>query len=713
MSTAERLFAAALAGLVAGSVQAQEVDPAEREEVIDEIVVTGTPLSQSTFTSPADVDVVTGEDKARQQRPGLGASIERLPGVSTLATGSQVGKPVIRGLSGNRIRVLSNDVALNFQQYGVRHPPNLDPYVSDRIELVRGPMSVLYGSDAIGGAVNLISTAPLAAPDGDMLLRGGVLGEYSSAFSERTFVAEGELARGGFGVGATLVSRESDGLEVPDEPTALETGDPTGPLVTGDVPFTDFEQTNGELQLGWDADWGLATLRYEGFRNEHNFVVPDPPPPDGDPLQAGGVGQDLENDIVQLKLTSDLSPDLTIEPSLTWYRNQRVSNPGPPEPLPRSFLPDAAVIDIERQALIGRFVLRHGEIGPAGFSGQIGAEFRREEQESTGSTMLSPGGDIDNYALFAFQTRDFGALTVNAGLRFDHYRQEADPGETREPSSLPDDPDLLEQSYDVVTGGVGASYRISEELVVAGNLTSGFRAPTLFDLFASGVHGGVAAFQQGDPLLDEERALSTDLQLRWRGERWRANATVYRYDISDYIFLGGTGQTNPAGLPVFQVSQDDAEFLGADLEVGFRANAWLEFSAVYETVDGELDAAGVDAPLLPADSLLAEVTFTAGRLGALEDAYLTIGSRWVSDKDSVGLLEPFGQFDTPPPPFGTGSTDSYNRIDVSAGFTLGAARIRLAVDNLTDEVYRDFLDTYKNITLSPGRDIRLSVAFGL
>jgi len=372
---------------------ADGADPAESQWSgrIEEIVVTGTPRAQDTFYSPADVDAISGERKARIQRPNVGASLERLPGVSVLATGSQAGKPVVRGLSGNRVRVLSNDVALNFQQFGVRHPPNIDPYLNDRIEVIRGPSSLLYGSDAIGGAVNLISAPPPFAEPGTTDVGAAVTAEYASAYDQWTGAVSANAAIGGFGVTGTLIQRDSDGLEVPNEPTALETGDPTDPLVTGDVPFSDFEQTNGTVTVGWQAPWGTATVRYEGFRNEHNFAVPDPPPPDGNPLQVGGVGQDLENDIVQAKVVADVAPGLTLERSLTWVRNEQISNPGPQEPLPRRFLREAAVIDIERRSLVGRVLLRHDPVGDLGLSGQLGVEMRREDQQSDGAVMLSPG----------------------------------------------------------------------------------------------------------------------------------------------------------------------------------------------------------------------------------------------------------------------------------------------------------------------------------
>jgi len=127
-------------------------------------------------------------------------------------------------------------------------------------------------------------------------------------------------------------------------------------------------------------------------------------------------------------------------------------------------------------------------------------------------------------------------------------------------------------------------------------------------------------------------------------------------------------------------------------------------------VDGELDD-GTQVPLLPPIKLAGEVTFHQDRLGLLDSAYLKIGARYAGAQDSAGLIEPFGQFDEPPPLFGTASTDAYALFDVSLGGTIAptGTELEIAATNVFDTEYRDFLDTYKNITLGPGRNIILRV----
>lgn len=686
--------------------------------IVEELVITAAPVARTAFVNPAQVSVLAGPRKRAEQTAGLGQTLDRLAGVATIATGPQVGKPVIRGLSGNRIRILSNDVFLNFQQYGVRHPANVDPYLADRIEVVRGSQSVLYGSDAMGGAVNLIVEPPYAGTDAKPDLSGVVTAEYASAFDAVTTAVEMAGVAGAWGADGRFVFRDSTGMTVPDTATALETGNNRDPLVTGKLPFTGFDQLNGSFALGRAADWGGVSLRWEGWRGDQDYLVPDPPPPDGDPLQPGGIGQRLVNDLVQLRADVDVAEGLRLAANLTYVRNHRRANAGPPEPQPVP-IRDPAVIDIAREQVSGRVVLHHDPLAGR-LSGQVGVQIDREWQTSRGTTALTPGGDVETYAVFAFEELDLGALKLDAGLRLDRRETRADPDATDDVSGIPglsdlpgvpDDPALQRQAFTAVTGSLGASYRLSERLVLAANMASGFRAPGLFDLFVNGVHGGVAAVQLGDPTLSQERSLSTDLSARWQSDWLSVEAAVYRNRIDDYIFPGGTGETDPgSGNPIFRIQQDDATFWGGDIDLTVRPTGWLDHRLTYERVEGSLARADTEAPLLPADRLTNALTAHRDAWGPFTDLRLGGELVYAFAKDAAGTLEPFAQFDGPGSAFGTASTDDYLLVNLSAAATWKHTTLQVAVTNLTDRAYRDFLDTYKTITWSPGRDVRLTLS---
>ena len=276
---------------------------------------------------------------------------------------------------------------------------------------------------------------------------------------------------------------------------------------------------------------------------------------------------------------------------------------------------------------------------------------------------------------------------------------------------VPDDASLLTQNFTIVTGGVGARYLLSDQWVVTANFGSAFRAPGLFDLFVNGSHGGVAAIQVGDPTLEPERSYNTDVTLRRRGDLIDVQASIYRNDIDNFIFPGGTGEIDdPSGQPIFQLQQDDAVLWGGDIDLRVTPSDWFEYRLTYERVEGSLERNDTEVPLLPADRIANELTVKREQAGPFQDLRLSTEFRYVFAKDAAGLLEPFGQFDAPPPPFGTGSTDDYFLWNIGAEAHWRNATVRLEVNNLLDTAYRDFLDTYKNITLSPGRDIRLTVS---
>ena len=237
------------------------------------------------------------------------------------------------------------------------------------------------------------------------------------------------------------------------------------------------------------------------------------------------------------------------------------------------------------------------------------------------------------------------------------------------------------------------------------------RATTLFELYADGVHGGVAAVKQGNAELDPERSLNTDLGLRWESSGLSASATIYRNEIDNYINLRDTGTTAGSGLPVFEYQQNDAVLEGIDLQARGMISETVELAGTLDAVDARNDATGEDLPLQPADELRVEATWFPGSWTAVRSPYVRLGVRHNAAKEAAPG-EAFAQFDGAP--FVSASTDSWIVADLSMGFAFGGTqrdpmRFDLNIRNLTDESYRNFLDTYKGYALSPGRDIRLQV----
>ncbi|NEX15181.1 MAG: TonB-dependent receptor [Halochromatium sp.] len=688
-----------LAGLLIGSpatsLLAQPMnDDQEFSIELDAIEVTaGVPVPGDPLLQAANIAVLSGEDLRRRQRFTLGETLETLPGVASITAGNMVGKPVIRGLSGNQIQVLSNGIGVDYQQYGERHPPNIDPFLAGRIEVVRGASSLLYGSGALGGAIDVQAPAFVFMPEGESEAVADTLFVYHSNNEQWDTGAKARASNDRFSLDVGIMSRSAGNLTTPNAATAAESGNPSDPKFTGELPFTNFDQLNAQFGAGVLTDVGEFGVRYNQWNNENNFLLPT----------GQGIGLWLNNDQLQLTGAMPLASDWELKPTLSWQHNLRRAN-SPGQPLSAGY---DGTIHLEFDRYVARLEAIHGPLGPFD-GGTLGVEYSNKIQYSRGTTVLAPGGEVSNLALFAFESKDIGDWTLQAGLRHDWHSVTGDAGKTRAPVNFVG---RDSHDYSVFTGSLGAVYRLTDQVAIASNLGRGFRAPSLFELYADGVHGGVAAIQEGDPNLEPEKSINVDLGLRWNTPRLQGSATVYRNAISDYIYLQDTGRSRN-GLPIFAYQQDDALLTGLELEANWQLTDQLELSGTLDLVRGTNDRTDEDLPLLPADSLRLEATYWFAERGPIREPYLTLGMRHAAAKDAAPG-EPFSQFDLLP--FGTASTDAYTLADLDLGFAFRAfgnrlARVDLTVRNLFDTEYRDFLDTYKGYALSPGRDIRLSLS---
>ena len=709
--------------LAAGETLQVDVSLQSRVLETDGVTVTGTARARSTLRAPQDVDVMSPQDLQTQRSASLGALLqENVDGVSSISTGSQAGKPVLRGLSGNRVVLLKDGIAQEYYQFGVRHFPTTNASEAERVEVVRGASSILYGSDALGGAINVISKpAPTTGVD-ELEIDGAASTQYYTNNNERAGSLDLSVAQGNVGWRVGVERRVAGNYHTPEAPTFFETqngGTYGDPKYTGDVPFTNFTQWSGYGQVGLQGEFGTMQLYGDYWSNAHNFLLPTGGPNDDNPNSPppNGLGQNLEHSNLVAK-GNFVADGFVFKPRLSWQRSVRQSG------APGTNLSDIRdsgglggfdyPLDLKTDIYTARLELAHPTIGA--LSGTIGAEVQHQDADTRGPAELQPSARTWNAGVFFFEDLDLDPITVSFGGRADVRTVDAVPNDRTT------EPEQLENTYTTLSGSVGASYTFGDGLAIASNLSSGFRAPSVFELYASGVHGGVAAFQVGNPNLEPERSYSADLSFRVRRDRITAEVTGYVNRIQNYIYLENTGETNEAsGLPVFAAGQTDALIPGVEATVEVSPQPWLQVGGSTALLDGTGDGLGMQAedgqlPLLPSNTVSGFVKWVPQSTTRLKNPHLKVSVKHAFQKDAAGRYEPFAQFDGDfGPPFGTASTRAYSTVNVEARATLelglGAPlTFTVGVDNLLDETYRDFLDTYKGYALSPGRDVQFSLS---
>jgi iron complex outermembrane receptor protein/hemoglobin/transferrin/lactoferrin receptor protein len=624
----------------------------------DEVSVSAAPWALRPLETPQQTDQVDAAEVRRDRVASVGEALSKAPGVAFIPTGNALGTPVVRGVSSNRVRVLNDGIALNHQQFSWRHSPNVEPGFAERVELVRGPSSVLYGPDAMGGVINLIHGPLPHAVSGRRVFHGELSPGISTNADEWAGQGRLEGAFGGIGWRADVVHREA--------------GDITTPR--GALENTDFDQTNAAVMTGYSGTWGSARARWHHWQTDTGFYRP----------VAFRLG--LQDDLVAGDLHVATRAGV-VELLAGHQRNSRRAFEVPGRP---------ATLDLDQRTLTARAGLQHPDIGDV--RGHVAVEYQGVENQTLVGTLV-PDYRTDTAAGMVFE--EFRLLPTGTGT----HRMILSGGLRGDVQSLEATRADLEAAHDyrALTGALGCVVRLHADLALAGSLSRGWRPPTPFELYAFGVHGGVAAFQLGNPDLGEESNVNGEVSLRYQGPTIQASLAAYRTVFDNYIYLADSGAT-VGPLPVFVYRQAGATMKGIEATFDAVPRPWLKLGLALTVLGTRNDETRRLLPQTPADRLLASVEVRRPRMGALRDAFAGLDASFVGAGEVSGPDEPLG---TP--------TDAYEVFDLRAGSTLPLGRtqfgLALVVRNLFDREYTDFLWSYKPYAPNPGRDVRLTATW--
>jgi iron complex outermembrane receptor protein len=678
----------ARAGMGVARIEVQGGQEARLELTLDlathqeTVIVTARPEAATLNELAAPVDVLSGHDLQEAREATLGETLSRQAGVSSTYFGPGASRPVIRGLGGDRIRVLQSGLGTaDASNTSPDHAVSFDPLAARQVEIVRGPATLLYGSNAVGGVVNVIDgSIPDAVPDrpfsGTLDLSGGTSAE------ERAGGVALSGGRGLFAWHADVLRRQTDDVSIPGfaESAALraeeaEEGEEHEEGERGVLPNSAIESTGGSAGvavIGHKASLGFA---FSGF--DTLYGVPGHEDAHEEAGEERAEEAPVRIDLAQRRL--DLRGEVL---SAFGPFRRAVLRVGRSDYEHIELEGDAVGTRFTNEAWEGRLELPHRSIGAV--RGSIGVQASHRDFAAIGEEAFVPPSVTRTLAVFALEEVGRGPVKLQLGGRFERQHTDA-RGDA--PAS---------RSFDGTSGSLGVLWNRGDDWSAGFTVARSVKLPTAEELFSNGPHLATRAFEVGDPDLEKERSLGLDLSLRGRRGRVAGEVSLFANRFDGYIFEEATGAFED-GLEVFQFVQRDADFTGAEASVTVdllhREPDHLDLELMADTVRAELR--DTDEPL---------PRITPARLGA---ALHYRGARWngrvevrrTAAQDRVAPLER--------------PTDGFTLLNASLGYRFFVGRAVLDVllrgANLTDEEARNHVSFLKDLAPLPGRDVRLGV----
>ena len=629
---------------------------------LSSVQVTASPTATDPLSSPQPVAVLDAADLRTAQAPSLGETLSGLAGVHSWSTGIGIGKPVIRGLTANRVLVLENGQRLETQQWGDEHAPNIETADAERIEVIRGPASVLYGSDALGGVVNVI---PKELPDGigrQPFANGSFSAAYSSNNREPDATLSLEGANQGLGFRASLTGRTSENVRTPDY-TLWNSGN----LAVGGSASIGYRSAGASVA-------GTFTQRDE--RIELTDEDPTATPTQRMSTSVGRVDLAVPMGAARLEVTSG-------------YERSR-----------RREFEDATTTTVALGLLSQTYTTDvHYHHAPLGrFVGILGLSGVRNTFDKFGEETLIPNTAANSVGVYAFEQTDIGRWNLSLGARYDYRHLDVERDTVIGVSAQT-------RSYNSVTGNLGVLYHVTQPVALVLNVGRGFRAPSSFDLFSNGVHEGTVAFERGDSTLKNETSFNTDLALRVQSGRVAFEAGGFVNLIQDYIYTSPTGATDPgSGFPIFAATQGDARLVGLETSLQYHPTGFLHLQGTADYVRGQNTTTDQPLPNMPPFRATYTVRYEGAGWDGFQSPYFSVGGQ--SNAAQTRLDPAERQFyDQAFGGAGYRST-AYTLVNFGAGFALPAGRKLVHFDfvlrNAFDQRYADFLSRIKTNAPDPG-----------
>ena len=541
---------------------------------LNEVTVTGVTGDTKLKHATVPVSIIAPQLLRSKAATNIIDAISHQPGISQLTTGGSISKPIIRGLGYNRVVVMSEGVRQEGQQWGDEHGVEVDGSSINSVEILKGPASLMYGSDAMAGVVILHPQPTL--PEGEM--KANVSTEYQTNNGLFAY----NLSMAGNQKGFVWNARFSDKMAHSYKNK-----------YDGYVPGSQFRERAGRLMLGVNKSWGHSRLTWTSYHLTPGIVEGERDPETGelvcntDNVKTYSKALPFQ-EVKHYKLVWDNSLNLStgyLKAIIGYQQNRRKEYEESEDEYELFFKLHTLTYDL-------RYVTNQWNGWK--LSTGIGGMYQKSGNE--GEEYLIPDYRLFDFGIYATATKSLGdRWTLNGGVRYDHRRMHGD--------ELIEDGDLrftdFSRHFNGLTGSIGAVCNINEHFNLRLNVARGFRTPNMSELASNGVHEGSIRYELGNQQLKAEYSLQADLGLDFTSRYVSAQLALFANRIDNYIFTHRLPEEIEEGYLTYAYTQGDARLLGFEAGVDFHPVHSIHFSNTFSFVDAQQMHASSDTKYLP------------------------------------------------------------------------------------------------------------------
>lgn len=654
-----------------------------------EVVITGSASSTDNRKNSTSVALM-GKEQLTRQSTNIVDAISRIPGVSQISTGGGISKPVIRGLSYNRVITLADGAKQEGQQWGDEHGIEVDQFGVGRVEVLKGAASLLYGSDALGGVINLIDELPAA--------EGEVRGEFLTNFSTANNMIASSLMLHGNKNGLIWRLRASGKSAIAYQNPEMR------------IPNTGFKELNWGAQLGLNKRWGYAHLNVSNFSSEIGL-------PDFE-LNNNGEFEDEDGNVLsskQIQSRSLLLPfqdvvhrKIALNSNLLLGSGRLRSNITFQNNLRKEFEHEthhpALFFDLKTLSYDFKYFgeEKNGWEPVWGLSGGF------QHSENKGEEFLIPNYQSREIGIFTYLKKSWSNTTLNLGSRLDYRKINGEALEDAGETIF----NALSNRFTNLSGAIGFTHELGDNWNVKANVGSAFRAPNIAELGSNGVHEGTFRFEVGNAGLKPERSFYSDFSWGFNTEKIGAEWSVFYNQINNYIYYRQNGNETIIAegetFPLFRFVQDRALLTGTEFSLTLHPVELLHLESSFAYTRGQNLETDTPLPFIPAGVWRNEIRLEP-KIKGLKNSYL-----------ALGLDQFFSQNRTDTFELGSPAYRLLN-ASMSTELKLGKQFVRLQItgNNLLNKAYFDHLSRFKPGRLdesdpslgffNPGRNITFGV----